>query len=86
MGKHIRARLSRNVSAVCVRPALDKCLVKLGPIHPRITCILLYSGQLLSYVVHFISATICSRELKFLQIIYESFDCDLTQGDRSWFQ
>ena len=26
------------------------------------------------------SRTICSRGLKFLQVIYESFDCDLIQG------
>ena len=32
------------------------------------------------YVMHFVSATIYSRELKFLQVIYENFDCDLTQG------
>ena len=40
-----------------------------------------------AYVVHFFSGTIYSRGLKFLQVIYESFDCDLT--DRffdSWFQ
>ena len=30
------------------------------------------------YLVHFFSEIIYSRELKFLQVIYESFDCDLT--------
>ena len=33
-----------------------------------------------AYVVHFFSGSIYSRGLKFLQVIYESFDCDLTQG------
>ena len=33
-----------------------------------------------AYVVHFFSVTIYSRGPKFLQVIYESFDCDLTHG------
>ena len=33
-----------------------------------------------AYVVHFFSATIYSMRLKFLQVIYENMDCDLTQG------
>ena len=33
-----------------------------------------------AYIVHFFSGTIYSRGLKFLQVIYESFYCDLTQG------
>ena len=35
---------------------------------------------MLIYVVHFFSGTVYSRGLKFLQVIYESFDCDLTCG------
>ena len=30
--------------------------------------------------MHFLSGTIYSRGLKFLQVIYESFDCNLIQG------
>ena len=30
--------------------------------------------------MHFFSETIFSKGLKCLQVIYESFDCDLTQG------
>ena len=33
-----------------------------------------------AYVVHFFSGTVYSRGLKFLQVIYESVDRDLTQG------
>ena len=29
-------------------------------------------------IVHFSSATIYSKEMKFSQVIYKSFDCDLT--------
>ena len=32
------------------------------------------------YVVIFLSGTVYSRGLKFLQVIYESFDDDLTHG------
>ena len=30
--------------------------------------------------MRFFSGTVYRRGLKFLQVIYESFDCDLTQG------
>ena len=33
-----------------------------------------------AYVVHFFSETIYNRGLEFLHVIYENFDCDLTQG------
>ena len=36
------------------------------------------SWGVIAYVVHFFSGTIYSRGLKFLQVIYESFACDLT--------
>ena len=40
-----------------------------------------------AYVVHYFSATIYSRGLKFLDVIYETFDYDLTQGFLdSWLQ
>ena len=34
----------------------------------------------IAYVVHFFSVTVYNRGLKFLHVVYESFDCDLTQG------
>ena len=41
----------------------------------------------LVYVVHLFSWTIYSRGLKFLQVIYESLECGLTQEfPDSWFQ
>ena len=35
---------------------------------------------MITYIVHFFSGTMYSRGLKFLQVIYESFDCDFTKG------
>ena len=32
------------------------------------------------YVVHFFLGDIHSRGLKFLQVVHENFDCDLTHG------
>ena len=32
-----------------------------------------------AYLVHFFSGIIYSTGLKFLRVIYESFDCDLTE-------
>ena len=39
-------------------------------------CVLTFQA---SYEVHYFSATVYSRGLGFLHVIYESFDCDLTQ-------
>ena len=36
-----------------------------------------------AYLVYFFSGNIYNKVLKFLQVIYESFDCDLTQVSAS---
>ena len=33
-----------------------------------------------AYVMYFSSGTIYGKGLKFLQVIYETIDCDITQG------
>ena len=49
-----------------------------GPAEPEAD--MLPSEPACAYIVHFSLGNIYSRGVKFLQVIYEIFDCDLTHG------
>ena len=54
-------------------------LVNVADMLKKLRC----SGQLYlvnAYVVHFFLVNIYGRGLKFLQVVHENFDCDLTYG------
>ena len=57
----------------------DLPLSRIAALVPEFAVTDLPLGRTLMMIVHFFLRTIYSRMLKFLRVIYESFDCNLTQ-------